>query len=220
LDMEGAHTVYLNVPFVYAKTGEAYSIPPFVSSLEASTHLRVHRCEDEGPATKVLATLRNPEVSDDAFVVVVDDDIIYYPDVVVSLLDAAGAREGSDSHDAGARPSRRGVVYLMCFGQLAGYKAYAATKRTMRCLLKYPLPKECFTIDDDWIHNVFALECVAYETVSHRGDSTWVCSFDKRETDTHPRWFEMNTEDGPRRGEIQDRCKAALTAAIDQKTKS
>ena len=73
LDVEGVHAVYLNVPHVFAKTGEAYSIPRFVSSLEASTHLRVHRCEDEGPATKLLATLRNPEVSDEAFVVVVDD---------------------------------------------------------------------------------------------------------------------------------------------------
>jgi len=213
LDMDGVHAVYLNVPFVYKKTAEAYTIPSFVSSLEASTHLRVHRCEDEGPATKVLATLRNPEVSDDAFVVVVDDDVMYYPDVVISLLEAAGARTRSDAADAGASPSRPGVVYLMCSSQLAGYQAYAATKGTMRCLLDYQLPKDCFTIDDDWIHMIFSLEHITYETVPHRGDSSWVCSFDPRKTDTHPRWFEMNNEDGPRRRELQERCKAALTAS-------
>ncbi len=73
--------VILNVPG-YSKREEcAYVLPAFLQGLKG---VEVHRCEDWGPATKVLPSLLRMEA--DQAVLVVDDDRIY-PHDFVALAD-------------------------------------------------------------------------------------------------------------------------------------
>lgn len=71
----------INIPWVSRK-GKKYHIPDWLKSLH---HVRVHRVDvDEGPATKLLPTLRREKP--DTRIIVVDDDNIYHRDTIKVLL--------------------------------------------------------------------------------------------------------------------------------------
>jgi len=73
----GANAVYLNLPRVCARNGEAYVIPPRLQRFfdRHRDRLIVQRCDkDWGPATKLLPTLR-VETHPDTRLIPVDDDV-------------------------------------------------------------------------------------------------------------------------------------------------
>lgn len=75
------YEVHLNLPNVYAVTGEFYLIPDWLDNyLEQYQHLKLFRTEDLGPPTKVVPTIQR--VDGDTLIVVVDDDLVYHPDMV------------------------------------------------------------------------------------------------------------------------------------------
>lgn len=83
--------LYLSIPYKYNRTGESYVIP---SWLRTKPGVRIVRCQDLGPGTHLLNGLRL-ERDPWAFIVVVDDDHIYSPDLVETLMRAAIAHPGS-----------------------------------------------------------------------------------------------------------------------------
>lgn len=75
------YEVHLNLPYVYAVTGEEYLIPEWLIGFQNKYHhLKVFRVEDMGPPTKVIPTILRE--SPDTLLIVVDDDLVYHPDMI------------------------------------------------------------------------------------------------------------------------------------------
>ena len=73
-DQPVVDVVYLNLPYVCAKTGTKYDpLPAFLSGMKK---LKVQRCEDYGPLTKLLPTLES-ERDPSTVIIVCDDDMLY-----------------------------------------------------------------------------------------------------------------------------------------------
>lgn len=83
-------SIYLSIPYRYNRTGELYTIPGWLSS---KTGVQIFRCEDLGPGTHLLNGLKI-EQDPWTWMVVVDDDHIYSPSLVESLMRAATANPG------------------------------------------------------------------------------------------------------------------------------
>jgi len=76
------YEVHLNLPYVYGVTKEEYVIPEWlVQYQEQYQHLKIFRMEDMGPPTKVVPTIQRE--SKDTLLIVVDDDLVYHPDMVL-----------------------------------------------------------------------------------------------------------------------------------------
>jgi len=75
--------IYLNLPYVYLKTGKTFDTLPEFITLNPKIH--VNQCKDIGPATKILPTLEL-ENDPETIIISVDDDIYYEPNVINSLL--------------------------------------------------------------------------------------------------------------------------------------
>lgn len=74
VDQPVVNVVYLNLPYKCAKTGTKYDpLPPFLSTMKK---LKVQRCEDYGPLTKLLPTLA-AEQDPTTVIIVCDDDMLY-----------------------------------------------------------------------------------------------------------------------------------------------
>jgi hypothetical protein len=82
--------IILNLPHVSRREGAAYKIPASLAGLPA---LDIRRCEDLGPATKLLPTLAQEDPGTP--IIVVDDDRIYPANLVADLVRAAEADPGS-----------------------------------------------------------------------------------------------------------------------------
>lgn len=85
LDFE-KYEIHFNIPFINKKTGKNYIIPDWLNYLkEENSKLKIFRCEDYGPPTKIIPTLlrvKNPE----AYIIVCDDDHAYAKDIIQNHL--------------------------------------------------------------------------------------------------------------------------------------
>ena len=75
--------IKLNLPY-YSSKGKPYIIPKWLKQLNSIQLVRVN-CDD-GPATKLLPTLRNVE-NENTRIIVVDDDVIYGHYLIKNLID-------------------------------------------------------------------------------------------------------------------------------------
>jgi hypothetical protein len=82
--------IVLNLPHYSKRENANYVVPDFLLELKSVV---VHRCEDMGPATKVIPTLMRETPAQK--IIVVDDDRIYPPNLVADLDDAATRDEHS-----------------------------------------------------------------------------------------------------------------------------
>lgn len=74
--------IYLNLPHVFKRDNSVYSnIPDFITNNKL---IEITRCEDMGPATKILGSI-NKENSDTLFLSI-DDDIYYPPELIQTYL--------------------------------------------------------------------------------------------------------------------------------------
>lgn len=76
------YEVHINIPYFSFSTKKEYIIPEWMNYYKLKyRHLKVFRTEDFGPPTKFVPTVQritNPEV----IILTVDDDLLYYPDMV------------------------------------------------------------------------------------------------------------------------------------------
>ena len=72
------YVVHLNIPDVCKSTNEQYIIPDWIHEYK---NIEIHRCDDIGSITKLIPTLRRVQDPDQT-IIVVDDDIIYHPEMV------------------------------------------------------------------------------------------------------------------------------------------
>jgi hypothetical protein len=70
--------IHFNIPTEYKLHKTEYTIPEWLSDLK---QIKIFRVDDEGPATKILPTIRR--ITDkNTIIIVVDDDQRYHPDMV------------------------------------------------------------------------------------------------------------------------------------------
>jgi hypothetical protein len=75
--------IVLNIPFVYKRNNSTFGdIPDFLLN---NSRIYINRCEDIGPATKVLPTVEI--VRPRTILISIDDDIVYPEDTVATLLE-------------------------------------------------------------------------------------------------------------------------------------
>jgi len=77
------YQIHLNVPHVHKMTGEVYVIPDWLLN---TPQIKIFRTEDFGAATKLLPTverIQDPET----IIIVVDDDLVYHSDMVLSHVE-------------------------------------------------------------------------------------------------------------------------------------
>lgn len=74
------YELHLNVPYSYKNI--PINIPSWLDNMtQLYTHLKIYRCEDSGPITKILPTLERI-VDDDLIIITADDDLYYMPSMI------------------------------------------------------------------------------------------------------------------------------------------
>ena len=53
--LQQVNSLEINIPYVCKRTNEEYIIPEWLTQME---RVKIYRCEDNGPATKILDTLK------------------------------------------------------------------------------------------------------------------------------------------------------------------
>ena len=78
----GQYEVHFNVPVALASTGEEYVIPKWITDLATEKpFFKIFRTEDYGPVTKLYPTVVRT-TGTDTIIVVCDDDLVYYPEML------------------------------------------------------------------------------------------------------------------------------------------
>lgn len=178
--LENNQILIINIPKVSLK-GEQYIIPDVMNAIQGKNFIINHCEKDEGPITKLLPSLRNKEIKDDDIIIVCDDDIVYREDIF-KLLE----KNVVDTKNSFAS---------MCTSGPEGFKGFAFIKKTLKPLLNIKIPESCQRIDDDVIKWYMNKNNMHNIVVSYKGNNDWDCSMYKEETDTHPKWSELNTDD-------------------------
>jgi len=171
----------LNIPDISLK-GEKYIIPDNLKSLESTNFIINHCGKDEGPITKVLPSLRYDKIKDNDNIIVCDDDIVYKEKVFDFLEESVNKN-----------PEK---VSQMCSDNIFGFQSFAFKKKVLKDILDIKIPESCIRIDDDVINSYVTNRKISIVKVSYENnDIGFSCSFNQKDTDTHPNWKELNKED-------------------------
>ena len=136
--------IVINIPYVFKRNGQTYDVPDFMTK---NPLVHINRCEDIGPATKVLPTTK---LYDDpnTIIISVDDDIEYKRNMVEILL-----RHSDRNPDAAIT----GASFMTLGGNKAelieGYSSVLYKKRFIDDLDVSKYPKVCYLGDDLIISN-------------------------------------------------------------------
>ena len=87
--------IYLNIPHVFKRTGEAYDLARLPSRYANHPLVKVVRCDDFGPITKLLPTIGREQAlgsPESTLLWVVDDDHVYPPNYLQVALGVAEAQ--------------------------------------------------------------------------------------------------------------------------------
>jgi len=76
-------------------------------------------------------------------------------------------------------------------------------KSLIKPILNINKPDSCFRIDDNLISEWIIQNKISIVTVLYYGDNSWTCSFDRRKTNTHPKWTELISDN---RGKMIQQC--------------
>ena len=148
--------IVLNLPFVFQRNDSRFGkIPGF---LKNDSRIYINWCDDIGPATKVLPTVKI--VRPLTILISIDDDIVYPKDTIESLLEMSkiypeaaitgGSRMALEHDDA--LPFRRDNTKPLQLAELVEGYASALYKREFLLDFNYDdiltAPKSCFLGDD------------------------------------------------------------------------
>jgi len=76
---------YLNIPYIFKRTGEKYDENKLNDLKNKYSNLKINRCEDLGPVTKMSETL-NLVTDPNTIIIIVDDDIDYPNTFIENLV--------------------------------------------------------------------------------------------------------------------------------------
>lgn len=170
--------ILLNLPYRLARTGEPYDIPGWMATVPK---LRVNRCRDYGPATKLLGALER-ETDPDTLIITVDDDIMYPDDMVAAYRRYATGGEACayctsgfnipDPFAVGVRGALRGVRGHLMPAQVAeGYGSclYRRSFFDQSIFVMQDVPDFLRYSDDIYISNHLARRNVGVRTIQVDG---------------------------------------------------
>lgn len=92
-------SIYINVPTIFKRTGETYDDNKLEEIKKIDSRIQINRCEDKGPITKILSTLKlvsNPNT----IIIIMDDDIKYNSKTVEILVNSL--KQNPDKVNAGS----------------------------------------------------------------------------------------------------------------------
>lgn len=163
----------INVPHVYRRTGVRYELPEW---LLCEAKILINRCEDVGPATKILGYYDKLRPSD--IVCIVDDDIIYKSDMLENLYRLYMSND-------------KCIVstYVDKFNSPTGFSGYIFRKGDFEITeadIK-DLSENCFYVDDTWVGKIARQKKIKVVGLSRN----WLASMDQKLTDKHPSWYEL-----------------------------
>jgi hypothetical protein len=168
LSQREVEVLVLNVPYVCKRSGEEYSIPEWI---HVEPRIVVNRCDDLGPATKVLGGRHL--FPDNAAIVQFDDDIIYQDFAVRGLLDAYDPKCVTCWH------SHSGIPF--------GFSGCIASSKTYQKLDTALLTDDCFFVDDNWFAWAFKRLGISVKSVNPA--NSWNVS--ALSIDDHEPWYEL-----------------------------
>lgn len=203
-----------------AESSDMQEIPAYIYRWAAQdSRLKLHRCDDAGPLTKLMGSLDNPNIPSDALLLVVDDDQIYKPELVRLL--AMAHEENKDD------------VVTMCTTPLEGFKGFAATKAKLAPLSTMPRPAACFRVDDAYVQEAvtkLGLATIAVEYPGFKADQhdcpavahgrkwcKWksMCSVDIAGFTDQPNWRTLNEDEKDNtRNSLDRECRVAMAAQV------
>jgi len=80
-----ADNMYINIPYVFLRDGQEYD-SNFLNTIDTKNNwVKIVRCEDQGPATKLLGCLSS-EKDPDTIIITVDDDQLYRKGLLSILI--------------------------------------------------------------------------------------------------------------------------------------
>ena len=171
----------LNVPHVYGRTGETYDIPGWVTR---DPRVIVNRCEDVGPATKILGGLHL--LPPGSRVVVVDDDIIYKRFAIAGLLSYYEENaDGLSCWNVTEDPAWKDVVIP------SGFSGCIARGEILHKIGTVgTVPKACRMVDDHWFGWTLHSLGVRVEVI----DPSLPWHHSVKQKTKHPKWFELRLD--------------------------
>jgi len=150
--------IHLNIPHRFARTGAEYIIPDFIENYP----VKIFRCEDEGPGTKLIPTIRRIATNANVWFFVVDDDIRHLPEALKTLLGFAkknsqAAYGYADNYLYRKWSPPDGSVDILCgFGGFIVHRSFFGTDFE-DYLSKILSNKSCRFHDDVYFSNYLAL---------------------------------------------------------------
>lgn len=155
--------IVLNLPHVFKRDGTTYgTIPNFVKN---NKKILINRCEDIGPATKIIPTAclyDDPET----ILISVDDDTVYSTTMIERLLNFS--EKNKDSVISGTVDEYSGMDYRGDIGEYVFYGEYLLgctgvlyKTRFLKNFDKQQLlscPKSCYLSDDFYLSNYLKQE--------------------------------------------------------------
>jgi len=154
--------IHLNIPHRFARTGAEYIIPDFIKNYP----VKVFRCEDEGPGTKLIPTIRRTAANANVWLFVVDDDIRHLPEALKTLLGFAkknpqAAYGYADNYLYRKWSPPDGSVDILCgFGGFLVHRSFFGTDFE-DYLSKALSNKSCRFHDDVYFSNYLALQNIS-----------------------------------------------------------
>ena len=167
--------IILNIPYIYKRTNEKYIIPRWITN---HNYIKINRCLDLGPATKILGNFQNFLPNDT--ICIMDDDIIYKEDTIknlyLKLLQNINSIITVDK-DKNNSPT--------------GYSGYMFKKKYLKItqLDIKDLLLNSFDIDDTWLGKICRNHGVKILELSNNEKNN--SGIDVKLTDTHPEWYEL-----------------------------
>jgi glycosyltransferase involved in cell wall biosynthesis len=90
------YEIHFNIPYINKLTGAEYTIPDWISEYDK---IKIFRTEDFGPVTKLSPTVER--ITDlETIIIVVDDDLVYHPDMILEHVKNQSTRDCVFGYDA------------------------------------------------------------------------------------------------------------------------
>jgi hypothetical protein len=194
--------IWLQIPWVYKRTGETYVIPAWLEQWHNDpTHpVTIRRVEDRGPLTKLWGIW--DFVPYDEAVLYLDDDLIYR-DFLVRELYEAWQKTPRVLWCFKVYQDPNWIQAGWNFYLPEGYAGCITSCETLALLHTLQSPQACFAIDDHWLGWAFHQLHIPVRPMNLH--YPW---YHVLELEEHPRWFEL--KNGTNRTILQASCRDAL----------